>query len=153
MTVAAGTSGVIATSRRVGLRLAGRFAGSASGIALPYPVSHRSGLVNLRCLLIDDSPEFLASAARLLESQGIDVVGCATSTREALELVATLDPNLALVDIELADEDGIALAQQLSARAPSTPVVLISAYDQADVGELIVETRAAGFLPKSALGA
>ena len=32
-------------------------------------------------------------------------------------------------------------------------VVLISAYDPADVDELVVESRAAGFLPKSALGA
>ena len=110
-------------------------------------------MVDVRCLLIDDSPEFLASAARLLESQGIDVVGCATSTGEALTLVAALEPNLALVDIELGDEDGIALAQQLEVRAPSMRVVLISAHDPADVGELIVESRAAGFLPKSALGA
>ena len=110
-------------------------------------------MVDVRCLLIDDSREFLASAARLLESQGIDVVGCATSADEALELVAALEPNVSLVDIELGDEDGIALAQQLEARAPSMRVVLISAYDPADVGELIVESRAAGFLPKSALGA
>jgi two-component system, NarL family, nitrate/nitrite response regulator NarL len=107
----------------------------------------------MRCLLIDDSRAFLASAARLLESQGIDVVGCATSAGEALRLVAELEPNLALVDIELADEDGIALAQQLVARTPSMRVLLISAYDPADVGELIVESRALGFLPKSALGA
>jgi two-component system, NarL family, nitrate/nitrite response regulator NarL len=110
-------------------------------------------LVDVRCLLIDDSLEFLASAARLLESQGIDVVGCATSTGEALELVAALEPNVALVDIELGDEDGIALAQEFEVRAPLMRVVLISAYDPADVGELIVDSRAAGFLPKSALGA
>jgi len=109
--------------------------------------------VSVRCLLIDDSREFLASAARLLESQGVEVVGCATSTREALELVAELEPELALVDIELADEDGIALAQQLEARAPRTRVVLISAYDPADVDELVVDSGAAGFLPKSRLGA
>lgn len=106
-----------------------------------------------RCLLIDDSPEFLASAARLLQSQGIDVVGCATSTSKALELVGTLEPNLALVDIELGDEDGIALAQRLKERMPSVRVVLISAHDPADVSELIAEGRAVGFLPKSALGA
>ena len=110
-------------------------------------------MVEVRCLLIDDSPEFLASAARLLESQGIDVVGCATSAAEALDLAAVLEPNLALVDIELGEEDGISLAQQFEACAPSTRVVLISTHDPADVGELIVESRAAGFLPKSALGA
>jgi two-component system, NarL family, nitrate/nitrite response regulator NarL len=109
--------------------------------------------MDVRCLLVDDSPEFVASAARLLDSQGIDVVGCASSTREALELVAKLEPNLALIDIELGEEDGIALAQQLEASAPSVRVVLISAYEPADLGELIIESRALGFLPKSALGA
>lgn len=109
--------------------------------------------MDLRSLLIDDSPEFLASAARLLESQGIDVVGTATSTSEALELVAELEPNVALVDIELGVEDGIALARQIEARFPSVQVVLISAYEPVDIGELIAESRAAGFLPKRALGA
>jgi DNA-binding NarL/FixJ family response regulator len=116
-------------------------------------MSNRLGAVDLRCLLIDDSREFLASAARLLESQGVDVVGRATSTREALELVAQLEPNLALVDVELAGEDGIALAQQLAARAPSMRVVLISAYDPGEIDELVVDSRAAGFLPKSRLNA
>ena len=107
----------------------------------------------MRCVLIDDSRQFVASAARLLESQGIDVVGSASSSREALELVPALEPNVALVDIELGDEDGIALAQQLAVRSPSVRLVLISAYDPADVDEVIVESGAAGFLPKSALGA
>ena len=110
-------------------------------------------MVEVRCLLIDDSREFLASAAQLLESQGVDVVGCATSTAEALELAAALEPNLALVDIELGEEDGISLAHQLEVRAPLMRVVLISSHDPADVEELIVDSRAAGFLPKSALGA
>lgn len=107
----------------------------------------------MRCLLIDDSPEFLASAARLLEAEGIAVAGSASSTREALERVAKLEPDLALVDIELGDEDGIALAQQLQTLAPAMRVVLISAYDYPDAGDLVSETGAAGFLPKSGLGA
>ena len=109
--------------------------------------------MDVRCLIVDDSPEFLASAARLLESQGIHVVGCATSSREALHLTNEVEPNVALVDIELADEDGIALAQRLAERAPSVRVVLISAYDPADVTELIVDSRVAGFIHKSELRA
>ncbi len=107
----------------------------------------------MRCVLIDDSRRFLTAAARLLESQGVEVIACATSTSEALERVAALEPNLALVDIELGDEDGIALAQQIAVRSPSVRVLLISAYDPGDVDEVIVESRAAGFLPKSRLGA
>jgi DNA-binding NarL/FixJ family response regulator len=107
----------------------------------------------LRCLIVDDSEEFLASAVRLLESQGIDIVGIATGRKEALELAEALAPDLALVDIELAEEDGIALAQELESSAPSTPVVLISSYERDDLSELISDSRAVGFLPKSSLGA
>jgi DNA-binding NarL/FixJ family response regulator len=109
--------------------------------------------VALRCLIVDDSEEFLVSAARLLESQGIEIVGSATSGGEALELAAALEPDLALVDIELADEDGIALGNELEARTPSTRVVLISAYERDDLSDLIADSRVAGFLPKSDLGA
>ena len=109
--------------------------------------------MTLRCLLVDDSEEFLASAARLLESQGIEVVGHATSGAEALELALALEPDIALVDIELADEDGIALAEVLRTQAPSTQVVLISAYEREELSELISDSPAVGFLPKSSLGA
>jgi len=109
--------------------------------------------VNLRALLVDDSEEFLASAGRLLESEGIEIVGYATSGSQALELAASLEPNLALVDIELGDEDGIELTRELEARAPATKVVLISAYDRDDLTELISDSCAAGYLHKSALGA
>jgi CheY-like chemotaxis protein len=40
----------------------------------------------LRALLVDDNDEFLASAGRLLESQGIEVVGYAKNGSEALRL-------------------------------------------------------------------
>jgi len=108
--------------------------------------------VKLRCLIVDDSDEFLASAARLLESQGIDVVGAATSGGQALELAGTLEPDLALVDIELGDEDGIAVAGRLAARVPGITVVLISAYRQDELSEVIAGSPAAGFLSKSDLG-
>jgi DNA-binding NarL/FixJ family response regulator len=109
--------------------------------------------VSLRCLIVDDSEEFLASASRLLESQGIEIVGTAGSGEEALELATALKPDLALVDIELADEDGIALAQKLEVRAPTTRVVLISAYERDDLIDLIAGSRAVGFLPKRELRA
>jgi DNA-binding NarL/FixJ family response regulator len=107
----------------------------------------------VRCLLVDDSEEFLASAARLLESQGMEIVGSATRSAEALELAASLEPDLALVDIELADEDGMELAEQLEVHAPRTRVVLISAYARDELRDLLPSRGAVGYLPKNALGA
>jgi DNA-binding NarL/FixJ family response regulator len=106
--------------------------------------------VSVRCLIVDDSDEFVASAARLLGSQGLDVVGSASSGERALELAGSLVPDVALVDIELGEEDGIELSHELAAH---TRVVLISSYDQADLGDLIARSPAAGFLPKTDLGA
>jgi CheY-like chemotaxis protein len=55
----------------------------------------------LRVLLVDDNDEFLASAGRLVESEGIEVVGYSKSGSEALRLARGRDkPHLALVDIE-----------------------------------------------------
>jgi len=105
----------------------------------------------LRGLLVDDSETFILSARRLLESQGMEIVGTATGGAEALELAAALSPDLALVDVELGEEDGIALADELRSRSPATRVVLISTYSSDDMRDLTSATSAVGFLPKSRL--
>jgi two-component system nitrate/nitrite response regulator NarL len=107
--------------------------------------------VKLRSLIVDDSDTFLTSASRLLESQGLEIVGTATSSEEALELAAASLPDLALVDVELGDEDGLALAAELPSRSPETRVVMISTYDRDQVQDLIAASSAVGFLPKSRL--
>jgi DNA-binding NarL/FixJ family response regulator len=109
--------------------------------------------MRLRCVLVDDSKDFLASAAQLLESQGVDVVGVASTTAEALRLTEKFEPEVALVDIELDQEDGIELAELLAARTPSTRVVLISSYERDDLSDLISDSPAIGFLPKPVLSA
>ncbi|MGO9659762.1 MAG: response regulator transcription factor [Acidimicrobiales bacterium] len=109
--------------------------------------------MTLRCLIVDDSEGFLASAARLLESQGVTIVGRATTIGAALRLVDALQPDVVLVDVELGDEDGIELTKDITARAPSTCVILISAHDREEFDELVAGSGAAGFLAKGDLGA
>jgi DNA-binding NarL/FixJ family response regulator len=106
----------------------------------------------LRCLIVDDSEEFLASASRLLGSQGMFVVGCASTGDNALRLAGELNPDVALVDVELGDEDGIVLSHELVARVPATRVVLISSYNGDDLSEAIAQSPAAGSVPKAELG-
>jgi DNA-binding NarL/FixJ family response regulator len=105
----------------------------------------------LRGLIVDDSETFLASARRLLESHGVEIVGIATSGAEALDLAGALSPDLALVDVELGEEDGFALAGALRLRSPATRVVLISTYGSDEMQDLISSSSAIGFLPKSRL--
>ena len=107
----------------------------------------------LRCLIVDDSTRFLTSASALLESQGIEIVGTATNGEQALELAASLRPDVVLVDVVLGDESGIELADLLIARVPSMVVVLVSSHDREDFGDLIERSAAAGFIPKRGLSA
>lgn len=107
--------------------------------------------MKLRSLIVDDSETFLASAQRLLESQGVEIIGTATSSAEALELAGAFSPDLALVDVELGEEDGLALAGELRSRSPATQVILISTYGGDEMQALIATSTALAFLPKSRL--
>lgn len=128
------------------------FRSTASFIA-PARYFGQAGCVALRCLIVDDNEEFLASASRLLESQGLEVVGRASSGEDAVRLADTLRPEVALVDVQLGEEDGLEVTRQLSADGRSIVVVLISTHSQDDVAELIADSPAVGFLPKTALSA
>ena len=107
----------------------------------------------LRCLLVDDNDVFLETSSRLLEREGLTVVGMASNIAEALEQARALRPDLILVDIGLGDESGFTLARLLARDDPGADVILISAGAEADYAELIAESPAAGFLAKSELSA
>lgn len=107
----------------------------------------------LRCLIVDDNEKFLASASRLLSAQGLEVVGRALSGAEALRLARQLEPDVALVDVQLGGEDGFELTRRLAANAHATRVILISSHSKDELGELVDDSPAVGFVPKPALGA
>jgi two-component system, NarL family, nitrate/nitrite response regulator NarL len=126
--------------------------GRASFIVSPLCLSD-AGLVGLRCMVVDDNQEFLDSALRLLSAQGLDVVGCASSGADALRLAQALEPDVALVDVQLGEEDGLELTRRLAATTPRTRIILISTHSENELAELIAASPAVGFLSKAALGA
>src|SRR5690242_5997519 len=112
----------------------------------------------LRCLLVDDNDAFLETARALLERQGLQVAGVASSIAGALRQARALRPDVILVDIGLGEESGFDLARLLAADGQGgqrvrADVILISAQAETDYADLIAESPAAGFLPKSALSA
>jgi two-component system nitrate/nitrite response regulator NarL len=104
-------------------------------------------------LIVDDNRSFLEAATVLLEREQLSVVGVASSSATALGLAAQLDPDVILVDINLAGESGFDLAALLAARDQAAPVILISTHSEGDLAELIAASPALGFLPKSELSA
>ena len=110
--------------------------------------------VSLRCLIVDDNPSFRDTMRVLLEAQGIDIVGGAGSAAEALQQIAELRPDVALIDIDLGGESGLALARSVHEDSEeAVPVILISTHDEAEFADLIEATPAVGFLSKTELSA
>ena len=108
--------------------------------------------MRLRCLIVDDNAGFLAAARDVLGRQEIDVVGVASSGREARERLGQLQPDLMLVDVYLGEESGFDLARQLAeSERHAPPVVLISTYAEHDFPELIATSPALGFVSKAQL--
>jgi CheY-like chemotaxis protein len=108
----------------------------------------------LRCLIVDDSDAFLATARAVLERDGVTVVGVASSTAHALRQIQALRPDIVLIDIGLGEESGFDLARLVRDGHEGGPdVILISAHAEADYAELIAASPAAGFLAKPELSA
>jgi DNA-binding NarL/FixJ family response regulator len=109
----------------------------------------------IRVVIVDDNPEFLDSARRLLEHQGVRVVGVASTNADALRSVEELRPDVTLVDVNLGEESGFDVAEALHEidGAATAPVILISTHAEPDLTDMIQTNPAIGFLTKSALSA
>lgn len=102
-------------------------------------------------VIVDDHAPFRASARKLLEVEGYDVVGEADSVASAVEVVEKLRPEVVLLDVVLPDGSGFDVVDRLSAAA--TKVVLVSSHDRSDLDSRLRRSSAAGFIPKDELSA
>jgi DNA-binding NarL/FixJ family response regulator len=108
--------------------------------------------VQKRVLIVDDHQPCRAVARNQLGSAGYIVTGEAADAAEARAAVAAHAPDAVLLDVQLPDCDGFAVATELTS-ADGPMVVLISSRDADDYGRQIVACGARGFIPKSKLSA
>jgi DNA-binding NarL/FixJ family response regulator len=110
--------------------------------------------MRLRCLIVDDNLQFLRAVGSVLGGEGIDVVGTATTSDEALREAKRLRPDVALVDVNLGEENGFDLSRRLVEAADSDlRIVLISTQAEEDFQDLIASSPVAGFIRKTRLSA
>src|SRR5688572_9704974 len=106
-----------------------------------------------RVLIVDDHEGFRAHAADLLRLDGFDVIGESGSAEDAEALIATLRPDILLLDIQLPGADGFHLADRIRATydGDGPAIVLISSRDAASYGPRIAASGARGFIGKDDL--
>jgi DNA-binding NarL/FixJ family response regulator len=102
-----------------------------------------------RVLIVDDHPLTREALAGLLGANGFDVVGAASGGAEAVELAATLQPDLVVLDLTMPEVDGLTALPKVLEAAPETAVVMLTASE--DDGNLLAAIRlgAAGYLLKN----
>jgi DNA-binding response OmpR family regulator len=81
-----------------------------------------------RLLVVDDDPDIRQMLVRLLETEGYQVAEAA-NTAEATSAMANRPPDLVLLDVMLANEDGFELLTGIR-RNSETPIILLTARDR-----------------------
>ncbi len=102
-----------------------------------------------RAVVADDSHFMRSVISDILEGGGIEVVGEARNGREAVDLVAELDPDVVTMDVEMPEMDGIEAVEHITAEHP-TPTVMLSAHtdENADVTFEALDAGAVDFFTK-----
>jgi DNA-binding NarL/FixJ family response regulator len=107
----------------------------------------------LRILLVDDSAEFLESAARFLTMRAdMNLVGSASSGHDAIARALELKPDLVLIDLAMPGMNGLEATRLLKAHSDAPRVVIMTLYDNNEYREAAREAAADGFIAKSAIG-
>jgi DNA-binding NarL/FixJ family response regulator len=103
----------------------------------------------VRVLLVDDDELMRAGLRTVLSSdQTIEVVGEASSGRGAISQVRARDPDLVLMDVRMADLDGIAATREVLAISPEVKVVILTTFEEDDYIFGALSAGASGFLLK-----
>lgn len=101
----------------------------------------------MHTLIVDDEELARLRLRRLLDDiPECEVVGEATSGEEALELIASLDPELIFLDVRMPGMDGIAVAKALADYSEPPAVIFCTAYDEYALEAF--DTLAQGYIVK-----
>lgn len=106
-----------------------------------------------RVLIVDDHQSFRDAARAALEADGFEVVGEAVDGAGALAACAHLEPALVLLDVQLPDVDGFAVAARLAEGVRPPRVVLVSSRPAGTYRRRMEDAPVVGFLAKSEFSA
>jgi DNA-binding NarL/FixJ family response regulator len=102
-----------------------------------------------RVLIADDDDLMRAGLVELLAGDpAIEIVGEASTGREAVERARRHHPDVVLMDVRMPELDGIAATRELARSAPATKVLMLTTFEQDDYIFGALRAGASGFLLK-----
>ncbi|GFG67561.1 DNA-binding response regulator [Mycobacterium kubicae] len=101
-------------------------------------------------MVVDDHPIWRDAVARDLADDGFEVVATAEGVAAARRRAAVVKPDVVVMDMRLADGDGVAATREVLDVSPSSRVLVLSASDERDDVLEAVKAGATGYLVKSA---
>jgi CheY-like chemotaxis protein len=108
--------------------------------------ARQSQRLMLRVLIVEDE---LFSSQLLYEIlRGTYMIDCAENLQDAWKIFLIHAPDIIFLDVELADGNGHALAQQIKAIAPSTYIVMVTANDDPDNLQQAADNHVNSFIAK-----
>jgi DNA-binding NarL/FixJ family response regulator len=104
-----------------------------------------------RVLIVDDHPIVRQGLRRMIEPEA-DLVVCGEvqTEREARAAIRALSPDVVIVDISLAQGDGLELVRDVHAQRPELPMLVLSMHDELIYAERLLAAGASGYIMKQA---
>lgn len=104
-------------------------------------------------LIVDDHPIFSKGLVSLLTSQPLfSIAGEAENSIDALEIIQTKRPDLAVVDLNLGDEDGLDFIKKVHALYPHVKILVLSMHDERYYASRAIKAGASGYIMKEEAG-
>lgn len=109
----------------------------------------QDGKAKARILLVDDHPLLREALAQLVNRQS-DLICCgeAGTRAEAMQAMATLQPDAVVLDLRLKDADGLELIKAFKAQFPQTHILILSQFEETMYAERTLRAGALGYVMK-----
>jgi len=102
-----------------------------------------------RIMLVDDQPMIRRGLADLINGQkDLAVCGEAADGSTGLDLIPTVRPDLAIIDISLSNRDGIELIKEIHTRYPKVLILVLTMHDEEVYAERSLRAGASGYVMK-----
>ncbi len=111
-------------------------------------VTARNSEEKIKVIIADDHALICEGLQLVLGKAGINVVGQATTGRQAVAMTLELEPDVVLLDIRMPDMDGLQALGAIKAGRPESSVIMLTSYGNPEYLTRSISMGAAGFLMK-----